>query len=419
MLPKTTFDKISTSRLPGFKDDHRDDPPLPSMPVHNTINEIDASHTTAKAMEAAGTAEVDEQKILHHTSSSSPGYPPPLYTPMDDTAKSNQASAFDIDSMSEPWEEDRAWDSTCAEIGDDDSVIDRDLGDSGAASVTSQVFRTSNLTLKAPTQPVTLAKGWPIPDYYPSQPFPWFQLPADIRHEVLGYLLVSSDTVRPYFNAGSVRLVEHECRYENIDASLLYTGEKEWNKQWYEDATDVLYGENVFEFKEPRVARWWCERIGRNLKKVKKMVVTLSGGYVQVPTTRKSHTTNDNMYNTRNEFLWLKLLHFLRPRHDFFAMHIDFRAWNRLNMRHVRWWRNCGRWRQEILLCLLQYRGLAAVRVEEGTWYDTSSSDIFRDLERAMMLADGEECAAAEALRALIQRDEREQGLKGRGYSFK
>ncbi|KAL9100211.1 MAG: hypothetical protein Q9163_004394 [Psora crenata] len=404
MPTKPPIDSICNSSPQAPQADHEGDPSLPPMSVDNTNGNCDASPAATKSVTAGDTGKGEEQNMADRKPTSR-YRPPPSYTIADNnTEGSNQTADLYRHDTPESWQEDEAWDSTAPEVGDDDSDFDIDLGDNDIKSVTSHVSHASTATVKATSPPAAVSappKGWPVHNYDPSKPFAWFRLPVGIRHAILGKLLVGSGVIRPYFNAGSVYLPGDECGYENIDTSLLYTGEKKWNRQWYEDATDVLYGQNVFEFMEPRVARWWCERIGRNLKKVKKVVVVLSGGPLK----------------GTNEFLWVKLLHYLRLNHNLFAMYIDFRAWRRLDSSRL--WRDCGRWREEILLCLLLFRGLQHVELEKGHWYGTDAWHIFENIKQAMVLKHGEEVAVVKIMKKLIRRQERLVGLKGRKYSFK
>ena len=285
--------EISDPRSPTLRrdlqGDYEDGTRAPSMAVDAGVSVFDISYPATGVAEAARSIQVDEQETPNNTSSTKHSAPPFKLTD-----KPNKIPDEKWDSgganITESWEEDQSWDSTGAEIGDDDSIPEIDLDDVETASITSHVSHASSTTLKGFTEPVLPPKGWPFPEYDPSKSFPWFRLPKGLRHQVLGNFFVKSRNVRPYFNAGSIHLAQHDCDYENFDVAALYTGKEHWNWQWYEDATDVLYGGNVFSFTEPRLARWWCERIGRNLKKVKKVVVILSGGDVKGTDTPKTPT---------------------------------------------------------------------------------------------------------------------------------
>ena len=285
MPSQRVIEQFCIDSMQDFHDDHDDDLIISSNPFNGAGSKVTSTQRPPQLAQAADKPALVEINDPTNPINIPPPTPsPPLDATTDNTKSFNRgwdSSSADIPSLQE---KDIDWTSTAADIGDDDPIIDNHLNNSDAFSSISQLSNTSSTTVIAtspvPSLPVSPPKGWPCPSYDLSKPFPWFRLPREIRHKILGKLLVREDAIRPWFNEGSVYLSAHECGVEDIDTRVLYTGEKGkgWNRQWYEDATDVLYGGNIFELSEPRVARWWCERIGANLRKVKTVIVWLEGG---------------------------------------------------------------------------------------------------------------------------------------------
>ena len=138
-----------------------------------------------------------------------------------------------------------------------------------------------------------------------------------------------------------------------------------------------------------------------------------------VPMGTISCSKVDNQYKTPNEYLWLKFLAYLRPRHALSHMHIDLHAFAHQSSSREPRWEDAGRWRQEIILCLMLYRGLTNVKIEGGYRFERDYNCVFREIERAMVLGHGKECAVEELVKKNILRDERAKRVGGRGYPFK
>ena len=277
------------------------------------------------------------------------------------------------------------------------------------------------MTLKTSTSVADPPKGWPNLNYDPSQPFLFFRLPENVRHHIISYLVSPINSYRqdpesainPFYNWGSVYLKEEEaCEATNIDTSILYVG----NKAWYFDTAQVLYGKNIFALTNPTVADWWLHRIGPNLDRLTGLSISISTGKVDGPNGR----------DTRREVLWLKVLHWLKDRHQLKRLGLDFEGWHfvQRNSDMYRWWHDCARWREEIVLTLLGFRGLEQVDVLPGFWHREDENwpsvygSVWEDIEEAMELPRGSRFEAEERMRGYVRRERDRQGLKGLEYSF-
>ena len=123
------------------------------------------------------------------------------------------------------------------------------------------------------------------PNYDPLTSFPQFKrLPPGLRQRIIALgapSLVAFNrkgkqrNIHPLYNKGSVHLrikeyhekdpcvlsandIDESCKHDNFDVTYLFVGDR----MWYEDAATILYGANYFAFEDPRLLKWWLQRIG-------------------------------------------------------------------------------------------------------------------------------------------------------------
>ena len=178
-------------------------------------------------------------------------------------------------------------------------------------------------------------------------------------------------SVFPFFNFGSVE-IHHtlmNVEFDNIDISILLT-----NKQLSLEATDILYGQNVFEFTLVGVSSWWFKRIGSNVGKVRMAGFHLnSGEFNQLP--------------VMNDKMWLNLFNWLAPRHRLAEIYISFSEWQEFEAYHADAWTSidydvAADARARTLDVMESFRGLQCVEIRSGTFL---SPDMRRQIMRCML----------------------------------
>ncbi|MCJ1452977.1 hypothetical protein MMC28_003322 [Mycoblastus sanguinarius] len=244
--------------------------------------------------------------------------------------------------------------------------------------------------------------GYPFKDYDPSKPFRFLELDVEvknwskpsstynpnlwygtIREKVLGFILERAENISPYYNCGSVQVSYLATQdKENYDTSIIVAAVG--NKPLLDEATGVLYGENLWTFRNPKVASWWLERIGSNVQKIQSIHFRLSGGL-------------ETAFMIRVESRWYNLFEWLRPRHKFYEMFVSFRDWNKRGLNtedpeersdhdpinNPLIWGS----RQAVLKSLVAFRDLTEVHIDPGPFV---TRQVTRILERAMVLKKGD-----------------------------
>ena len=276
------------------------------------------------------------------------------------------------------------------------------------------------------TSKQTTPINWPNPGYDPSAPFTrFYNLPDEVRLEIMKLAIPSLSTqqactVRPYYNQFSVQIAppEDPGRCPNISTS-------DWldvlNKKWCNDATVVLYSANRFEFSDPNVLKWWIKRIGpTNTKRVRCLGLDIRSGDV--------HDQRKVFGSMAVEKLWAQTLDWLQPLHQIQSLDLYFTKWRRQGIRAGdAQWLEIERYREEVVLALLRYRGLQEVYIERpttwhiaGRWQGRSWNQHFwEELEEVMVMPKGQRSGLEVAFRAVVGQEHVWQGLgKGIGLRF-
>lgn len=94
--------------------------------------------------------------------------------------------------------------------------------------------------------------------------------PDEVLQQIFGYVLVSDNPIRPYWNFGSLEVAaETACKENFATVIVAFTG----NKKLIDQATTVLYGDNSFKLRHAKLSLWWLKRIGSNVSKLRHMAI--------------------------------------------------------------------------------------------------------------------------------------------------
>lgn len=207
------------------------------------------------------------------------------------------------------------------------------------------------------------------------KPFNYQGCPDNVRKQLLRCLLVSNRKINPYYNFGSIEVPAHKSCRENYTTMIVaFAG----NKELLDEATTILYGENVFELQRAKVSLWWLQRIGPNISKLKHLKITVEEGVL-------------DQFLTRLETLWSSIFYLLERKHKLQNLAVSFARWTlRVNNtdgldpdKHSFVWEP----RYEVLRSLLSFRGLDRVVITPGPFVTEHFAEV---LEEALLLGPGQ-----------------------------
>ena len=210
---------------------------------------------------------------------------------------------------------------------------------------------------------------------YDIKPFNYQDCPDEVRKQLLRSLLLSSRKIKPYYNCGSVEVAAHKASRENYTTMLVaFAG----NKALLDEATAILYGENVFDLSRAKVALWWLKRIGPNISKLKHLKITVEEGVL-------------DQFLTRIETLWSSIFYLLETKHKLQTLAVSFARWT-LHVNNADGLdpdKSCFIWepRYGVLRSLLNFRGLERVVVTHGPFVTEHFAEV---LQEALLLGEGE-----------------------------
>lgn len=141
-------------------------------------------------------------------------------------------------------------------------------------------------------------------------------LPYEVRLAILERVLVTNDTVNPFYDEGKIKIprkYHHKHLDRNYDTAVLRV-----NQQLHQEASCVLYIGNSFVLTHPEVAKWWMERIGGNLPLLYAVAIFLTTGVDGQGVTWEEHWASF--------FAWLGLRH--HPK----VFSINFESWVELKL---------------------------------------------------------------------------------------
>lgn len=196
-------------------------------------------------------------------------------------------------------------------------------------------------------------------------------LPLHVEKHILQIALKKPRMVVPFYFTGCLELPDYLVTKPNVDVSLLLV-----NKQLHVEAADILYGQNAFQFFDPRVARWWFQHIGPS----------------NVSRIRSAHFILDAFehmnFFVREERLWHIFFTLLEPEQEFQEISISFERWTEEGLH---WAADLDRDRIErarvgTVEALFRFRGLEKVDIIPGVFLNRKAA---RVLAEGMLLRKG------------------------------
>ena len=207
------------------------------------------------------------------------------------------------------------------------------------------------------------------------KPFNFLGCPDKVRQRILHHVLRNKNPIRPYYKFGALELPAHMATRENYPTVVAaFAG----NAELVDQASTILYGENVFHLRDAKVALWWLKRIGRaNVSRLRHLHVALDEGVA-------------DHFGTRKEAVWRKAFAILHDRQRLSSLSVGFRGWTTetgaedgLNGEDVRVWGP----RYAVLMMLLSWRGLHDVEMNWGAFVTSEDAEV---LVNALVMEQGE-----------------------------
>ena len=229
------------------------------------------------------------------------------------------------------------------------------------------------------------------------KPFNFLGCPDKVRQRILHHVLRNQNPIRPYYKFGALELPAHMATRENYPTVVAaFAG----NAELVDQASTILYGENVFHLRDAKVALWWLQRIGRaNVSRLRHLHVALDEGVA-------------DHFGTRKEAVWRKAFVILHDHQRLSSLSVGFRGWTTetgaedgLSGEDVRVWGP----RYAVLMMLLSWRGLHDVEMNWGAFVTSEDAEV---LVNALVMEPGETSEEAEKFLRLLAARSRER------YSF-
>lgn len=143
------------------------------------------------------------------------------------------------------------------------------------------------------------------------KPFNFLGCPDDVLRQILCCILVRDRQIKPYWNLGALEVAADQCCKENFTTILVaFAG----NRKLIDEATTVLYSENVFKLQHAKVSLWWLRRIGSNVSKIKTLIISVEEGVI-------------DGCGTRCETLWYSIFLLLEAKHTLQSLKVSFARW--------------------------------------------------------------------------------------------
>ena len=363
----------------------------PNPDIHGSHHQSPKRSPADTALEAAyrrqysgtsqlKTGQLDGEVTPSKTIKRKRGYAKNLYQHGLDFKNESQSSRTFWAAVSDPmgpFDQHRAEETTGGNIivdlgdSDDESVYEDDFDDKVPLPTEPQPQdqTSTQVSLSRTTSVETLVNDDEIPSVdmltLPSASFAFQRLDKNIQSRVLQFLLVRPAPYKPWYNYCSAEQPEYMVRAPNIDIPLVLV-----NKEISARATDVFYGENVFDFNRPEVSLWWLKRIGANISKIRHIQVFFTTG-------------RDRGFRTSQEVLWLKFLNWIKRTQMVSSARVDFGKWyDLLKKGEDVWPEQTTKERHEIVKVLEGFGGLVQADVRRGWWLTKMQA---KDLESAMM----------------------------------
>ena len=207
------------------------------------------------------------------------------------------------------------------------------------------------------------------------RPFNLLGCPDNVVHQILRCVLFSDEQIKPFWNVGALEVAAEQSGKENFTTVLVaFAG----SKKLVDEATTILYGENVFKLQHAKVSLWWLERIGSNISKIKRLAISVEEGVM-------------DQFGTRSETLWYSIFLLLEAKHRLQCLKVSFAEWGNgvddgdgLDPdRDIYVWEP----RYGILRTLLSFRGLELAFITPGPYVGECYAEL---LEDALIMSPGQ-----------------------------
>ena len=219
----------------------------------------------------------------------------------------------------------------------------------------------------------------------PITSIPFVEWPDEVRQQMLISILVKDDeSIIPYYHQGSVEGNREETREPNYDITMLLATAGE--PRLYQQALEVFYSKNVWEFRNPRAAQWWLKKLGTKVALLRHINIDLTQG-VWGPGS------------TPLEKLWYMLIVWMKPRVRLDTIKVSFKQWDHALVHNSNEppteFFPVAESRLGVWSTLLSFRGLNSAEVSPGPFvpYDYAAA-----LARTMVLPENQADAGAECL---------------------
>ena len=220
----------------------------------------------------------------------------------------------------------------------------------------------------------------------PITSLPFIEWPNGVRQQMLISMLVKEgEPIIPYYHEGSVEGTRDETKNPNYNITMLLA--TAGSPQLYQQALETFYSQNVWEFRNPRVALWWLKKLGTKATLLRHINIHLTQGWWGIG-------------STPSEKLWYILLVWMKPRVTLSTIHVSFAQWDHAvvhpkeepPMKYF----PVAETRLGVWSTLLSFRGLNVVDVTPGPFVPNKYAAA---LVRSMILVGDQVDAEAERLR--------------------
>lgn len=153
----------------------------------------------------------------------------------------------------------------------------------------------------------------------PMTSLPFIEWPDKVRQLILENILLQEDEpIIPYYHEGSVEGNSEETKRPNYDITMLLATAAE--PRLYHETLRIFYGQNVWKFRNPRVAQWWLKKLGTKVALLRHIDICLNQG-IWGPGS------------TPLEKLWYMLIVWMKPRVKLDTIKVSFEKWDHANVR--------------------------------------------------------------------------------------
>ena len=148
----------------------------------------------------------------------------------------------------------------------------------------------------------------------PITSLPFVEWPNEVRQQMLISMLIrDGESIIPYYHEGSVEGTRDETKKPNYDITMLLATAGE--PRLYQQALEIFYGQNVWEFRNPRVALWWLKKLGTKIALLRHINLYLTQGWWGIGSTPL-------------EKLWYILIVWMKPRVELATIYVSFAQWD-------------------------------------------------------------------------------------------